>query len=316
VYEPDKAQRTNQILATGVENWELYRYEPGWVRDYFAEANHYTHPDGSFNVSEVILAEAFLSKSDFVNDDSFFLSLFVAASNAAEEQKLDLGFGAFRRPNRSGSLVFINSTHLQSIRGRGPYQVLSTRLQGDFVRARLSELWQTTPDAFDPLFRSSFFDSEIELWLSHLWAVVRGAPFIVSAKELIDLILGSLLEKAGHAARVSTLLKVPYQRAQVQKAINYISQNFQRKISRSESSHASGIHEKELSNCFRAELGMTPSEYIKRFRLNRVRELLENAPDLSLQQIARRCGFYDARDLYPIFEQTFGKRPSAFREDS
>lgn len=72
------------------------------------------------------------------------------------------------------------------------------------------------------------------------------------------------------------------------------------------------LSRKWLDVRFKATVGHTPSQEIRRVRLSRVRDLLLNT-DLSVQQIARRCGFSCGENLIRFFREGEGLPPQQYR---
>lgn len=68
-----------------------------------------------------------------------------------------------------------------------------------------------------------------------------------------------------------------------------------------------------LERLFRKHLGQTPYEYLRALRVARAKELLVSPEKLSTKEIARRCGFPDARRLRLTFARLEGVTPSAYR---
>jgi len=67
-----------------------------------------------------------------------------------------------------------------------------------------------------------------------------------------------------------------------------------------------------LERKFRAVLGRSPLEEIRRIRIERARQLLMHS-DLPLKQLAERCGFTSASWFNVAFRQVTGQSPGAFR---
>ncbi|MFI6922289.1 helix-turn-helix domain-containing protein [Nonomuraea spiralis] len=65
---------------------------------------------------------------------------------------------------------------------------------------------------------------------------------------------------------------------------------------------------------FREGTGQTPHRYLTRLRIERARRLL-SATSLSIEQIARRCGFSGPGALSSAFLRETGVRPSAYRKN-
>ena len=67
-----------------------------------------------------------------------------------------------------------------------------------------------------------------------------------------------------------------------------------------------GVPRRTLERHFQEVMGTTLHEYLTRERIERARELLRIQPSLSLREIARRCGFADARRLKRLFRLSTG----------
>ncbi len=75
---------------------------------------------------------------------------------------------------------------------------------------------------------------------------------------------------------------------------------------------AAHLSQKHFGRKFRAALGLTPMEYLRRFRLNRARDLLASSGENS-GAIAHRVGFADEAHFGRAFKREFGVTPGAFR---
>lgn len=74
-----------------------------------------------------------------------------------------------------------------------------------------------------------------------------------------------------------------------------------------------GLSPVQLNRLFRKEFQMTPSHYVLRVRMDKVKQLLEKTP-LPLSAIAERCGFADEHHLSKSFKKSFGMNPSVYRK--
>jgi transcriptional regulator GlxA family with amidase domain len=64
---------------------------------------------------------------------------------------------------------------------------------------------------------------------------------------------------------------------------------------------------------FREHTGQTPMQYLRRVRIERARLMLGNV-DLSIKEIAGRCGFDDPYHFSRVFHQVDGLPPTLYRE--
>ena len=56
------------------------------------------------------------------------------------------------------------------------------------------------------------------------------------------------------------------------------------------------------------------AEYIRKLRIDRARQLLAEQTDLSLAEIAYKCGFSDYNYFITVFKKMVGAPPIAYRQ--
>lgn len=99
----------------------------------------------------------------------------------------------------------------------------------------------------------------------------------------------------------------------IRKAMAYIHTRFSEPLSREEIAEHVGISADYLTDCFRQELGITPSAYIRRYRIRQACELLRNT-DHSITQIALAVGFSDGAHFTRTFQREMETTPRAYRD--
>lgn len=95
-------------------------------------------------------------------------------------------------------------------------------------------------------------------------------------------------------------------------AIAYLHQNYARRLARWEIANAIGVSEDYLSRVFHRELGISPWDYLNRYRIIQAKEMLRLTND-PVGSIARRVGFADAAYFSRVFRTVSGMSPSAYR---
>jgi AraC family transcriptional regulator len=75
-----------------------------------------------------------------------------------------------------------------------------------------------------------------------------------------------------------------------------------------------GLHPSHLARCFRAALGETIGEYVRRRRVEQSLGALAR-PELSLAEIAAAAGFADQAHFGRVFKRHFGTTPGARRRE-
>ena len=104
----------------------------------------------------------------------------------------------------------------------------------------------------------------------------------------------------------------PETSALAKRTISFLHQNYARPLARWKIAESIGVNEDYLSRVFKRELGITPWEYLNRYRVFRAKELLEATSD-SVGKVARKVGFSDAAYFSRVFRQVVGISPSKFR---
>ncbi len=73
-----------------------------------------------------------------------------------------------------------------------------------------------------------------------------------------------------------------------------------------------GMSERNFTRVFRAETGRTPASYVETVRVEAARALLETT-GITVDAIARACGFGTAETLHRRFKRTLGVTPGQYR---
>ncbi|MGI6623512.1 MAG: AraC family transcriptional regulator [Acetivibrionales bacterium] len=98
----------------------------------------------------------------------------------------------------------------------------------------------------------------------------------------------------------------------VSKAVEYIEKNFSGAISVNSIADYLKINRSYLSTLFSKYLGVTPREFIIKYRMDKACELLKN-PLLSVGDVARSVGYEDSFQFSKTFKKVKGMPPSRYR---
>lgn len=99
----------------------------------------------------------------------------------------------------------------------------------------------------------------------------------------------------------------------VKQALVYIHQNYTLPISRKNIAEAVGVSENYISQIFRQEAGLSPWDYLNRYRIHKAKELLMQSDD-SVTHIALKVGFNDPAYFSRVFHKITGNSPLEFRQ--
>ena len=101
----------------------------------------------------------------------------------------------------------------------------------------------------------------------------------------------------------------------VYKVLCYINSHYNENITMNELSAATGLSPDYMARKFKAALNMTPSEYIRKFRIAKAMELLCTT-NLTVTEISDKVGFSDVSLFSRVFKQNVGVPPASYRKNT
>jgi AraC family transcriptional regulator len=126
----------------------------------------------------------------------------------------------------------------------------------------------------------------------------------------------SFFESLSRALAVALVLRlVPTRPAlardpRIDRAIRFIEQHFQEKISLKKVAEVAGLSPYHFLRAFSVAVGVSPHEYLVRCRLRHAQRLIiSSARSRLLADIAVEAGFYDEAHLASHFRRVFGQPP-------
>ncbi len=94
---------------------------------------------------------------------------------------------------------------------------------------------------------------------------------------------------------------------------NWLAEHVTESVPLTELAQIAYMGVRSLSRAFKTATGLTPVQYQQRLRLEVAAILLQNS-ELSLEAIAARCGFDNARHFRRLWQRYFGVSPGATRQ--
>lgn len=134
-------------------------------------------------------------------------------------------------------------------------------------------------------------------------AVTLRSKDVHSPEEIAASINQSLFGATALPAHTSALAK---------HGVAYLHRNYARPFSRREIADDLGVSEDYFSRTFYRELGITPWDYLNRYRVAQAKLLLHTTSE-SVSRIARRVGYSDPAYFSRIFRRLTGQSPSEYR---
>ncbi|MBR3998860.1 MAG: helix-turn-helix domain-containing protein [Clostridia bacterium] len=101
----------------------------------------------------------------------------------------------------------------------------------------------------------------------------------------------------------------------VYKILRYVDDHYGENITMNDLSAVTGLSPDYMTRKFKTALYMTPSEYVRKFRISRAMELLCTT-DLSVADVAERTGFSDISLFSRVFKQEVGLPPASYRKNA
>ncbi|MFT8348065.1 AraC family transcriptional regulator [Clostridium saccharoperbutylacetonicum] len=126
---------------------------------------------------------------------------------------------------------------------------------------------------------------------------------------LLIMFLSELIEEAGKNVIISSNYKEMY----IKKSVQFVETNYSSKISISEMAKSVGLNKNYFSTFFRKNIGVTPQQYIIKYRMNKACELMSNQ-GLTIGDISRSVGYDDTLGFSKIFKKEKGISPSNYRQ--
>ncbi len=127
-----------------------------------------------------------------------------------------------------------------------------------------------------------------------------------------DVLKQDEIASAIHRSLFGVEILPPHTSALVKRAVSYFHQNYNHTFTRQDLSQAVGASDNYLSQIFRQDLGLSPWEYLNRYRIKKAKELLHNTTD-SVTTIALQVGFNDPAYFSRVFRKQSGMSPTAYR---
>ncbi|MEZ4610481.1 MAG: AraC family transcriptional regulator [Caldilineaceae bacterium] len=101
----------------------------------------------------------------------------------------------------------------------------------------------------------------------------------------------------------------------VKRAVDYIHTHYADEISRQALAEAVGASPAYVTRVFREQTGLTPWQYLNRYRVAQAQRLLRES-DATITEIAGLTGFNDSAYFSRIFRRECGSSPNTFRNQT
>ncbi|MGX1776932.1 helix-turn-helix domain-containing protein [Nocardia brasiliensis] len=196
-----------------------------------------------------------------------------------------------------------------SYRGDGPMRSVQVHIPRNTVDAAAAQLGEQDVDFEAVSAALTQGDPLIEEVVRAL-AVPSGADDLYAESAAAFLSMHLLVRHAGAAAPTAPAREDRRVRA----AVAMMRERFAEPITLADIAGEVHLSVYHLVRVFRTETGTTPHQFLLRLRVDAVKRLLRDT-ELSIEQIAPRCGFGSAGALSTAFLRYTGVRPSVYRKN-
>jgi signal transduction histidine kinase/DNA-binding LacI/PurR family transcriptional regulator/DNA-binding response OmpR family regulator len=127
---------------------------------------------------------------------------------------------------------------------------------------------------------------------------------LFSVEETLEHVEATLKRRGGLCTETQRL---------VRKAMAYVHAHYSEQVSLTDMAAYVGLSEQHLIRSFRSEIGVTPIDYLKRYRIGQAKALLEEG-ERSVTDVASEVGFSTSSYFARVFRSEVGVSPSAYRK--
>ncbi|HZG83400.1 helix-turn-helix domain-containing protein [Paenibacillus sp.] len=134
---------------------------------------------------------------------------------------------------------------------------------------------------------------------------------LASVQDVRDWFAGQLI---GPMMRVFEEQRKNRHRTISQEIVEMIHRDYDTDLTLESCSHALNYHPSYISKVLRQELGISFSDYLLRYRIQKAKEMLEET-DLKVSEIAEKLGYNNSQNFIRSFRKLAGTTPGSYRED-
>ncbi|WP_338087294.1 AraC family transcriptional regulator [Marinobacter daepoensis] len=133
-----------------------------------------------------------------------------------------------------------------------------------------------------------------------------GSGTVYTQQQMLLLLIQLLQERHGGALKLDR---------RVLAAKQFIDEHFRQPVTGKSLAGIANLSVRQLNDLFRAQVGMTPHQYLTELRMKEAWRLLEQS-GMSMQRVADAVGYQSLSSFSDRFRNHFGKAPSHFRRKS
>jgi AraC family transcriptional regulator len=195
-------------------------------------------------------------------------------------------------------------------------RLLIVPLPATLVRAIVEQIQPEFGEDFGRLHHSIFREPNLARQVLSMWrsaACDRHTTALFADTQLLEL-LASLIQQSTASKSLSEK-KLSLTAHILHRVLDFIDSNLDSDLALSALSKVANLSEFHFLRAFKAEMGVTPHQYVLDQRLQRAKTRLEKS-GANVADIAMDCGFASHQHLSTVFRRVVGHCPSEHRKRS
>jgi AraC family transcriptional regulator len=221
-----------------------------------------------------------------------------------DEPRRDLVFPA-------GHFILIPAGMPHACRWQGASTVVRVEMAPDTVATLAGNGGPDRPTAFRLLVNHR------DPFVSHLTLALRdlvrdGQADGTYGETLAAVLAEHLLRRYGSAASQPEDVRGGLPPARLRRVLNYVGMNLEQEITLRDLAREAGTSVFHFARLFKRRTGLSPHQYLLQRRIDQARSLL-GSTNLSIGEVALRCGFAHPSHFSETFRRVTGVTPQAYR---
>lgn len=102
--------------------------------------------------------------------------------------------------------------------------------------------------------------------------------------------------------------------ARLKTMLGYLHENYDQPLCLEQVAAAASVSKRECLRCFQRTVGVTPIQYLQKYRIRRASVLLGES-DLPVTEVGSRCGFESPSYFALLFRRHTGQTPREYRRE-
>jgi AraC family transcriptional regulator len=210
-----------------------------------------------------------------------------------------------------GHFILVPAGMPHAVRWQGAGAVVRVEMTSETVAALVDEGNSESTPAFRLLV------NERDPFVSHVALAFRdlvrdGKPEGTYGETLAAVLAEHLIRRYGSTPREPVEVRGGLAPASLRRVLNYVGTNLERDITLRDLAREAGTSVFHFARLFKRRTGLSPHQYLLQRRIDQARSLLGDE-NLSIGEVALRCGFAHPSHFSETFRRVTGVTPRAYR---